>query len=128
MRAITLFFLLTAFVSCYFNKYEKTIKGCYALESREYFFSNDSSIIEGFIFDKQLNSPLADKWVFIKETKMSTRSNSNGYFIFKLSAGSYSFNIMAAGFSDMQTKNIKVEKNEKIKLKFRMGTHVIYER
>lgn len=114
--------------SCLVNKYEKRFKGSYTLDKAEYIMLNDSSIIEGFVYDIHLKKHVSQGSVQIKGTKIGAFVDTTGYFNLKISAGKYVFIASSTGCTDLSTAEVILEKNEKRSITFNLGTHIIYEK
>jgi hypothetical protein len=93
------------------NGHEKRIKGSYMLEKAEYGILNDSSIVEGFVYDVQLKKHVNQGSVYIKDTKIGTFVDTNGYFSLKIPAGECVFIATSMGCTDMPTNKTALKKN-----------------
>lgn len=129
MKKILLTLIITLLlISCFFNKYEKRIKGNYTFEKAEYLSLNDSSIIEGFLYDIYLKKYVSHGSVHIKGTKIGAFVDTSGYFNLKIPPGKYVFIATSIGCTDMPTNEITLKKNEKKSITFHLGTHAMYEK
>ena len=69
-NTISTFLIMFLFYSCLLNKYERKVKGSYTLGKGDFIMLNDSSIIEGFVYVKDLNAPVKLGSVYIENTKI----------------------------------------------------------
>jgi hypothetical protein len=122
-----IYFFALLFTSCFFNPYEKTVKGNYKLKKREYWAIKDSALIEGFVFDIDSKKMIVSGLVYIKDTKIGTMTDSTGYFKLVLPPNKYIFVATSIGCTELITKKIFLQKNEKRTLIFRLGTYIIYD-
>lgn len=125
MKSIKLILPFLFFTSCFFKSDVKTIKGVYKIENRVYHFNNDSSIVEGYLFDRFSGHPLDYGTIHIKDKDIGTIPDSNGYFRLIIVEGAYSIVATSIGQTKLETKNINIKKNEKISIKINLGTHII---
>ena len=114
--------------SCLLNKYEKRIRGSYTLDKGEYLFLNDSSIIEGTLYDVYLKEDLNHGNVRIKNSKIGAIVDSSGKFSLKIPPGEYIFIASSIGCTDLPTNVITLKKNEKKSISFRLGTYLMREK
>lgn len=116
------------FGSCLINRQIKRIKGSYSLGNSHFAILNDSSIINGYVYIKDLQVPAEYGSVSIKETKSGGFIDSSGYFSIKIPSGEYSIIASSTGCTDMVTKKISLKKNEVRSITFYLGTTIMYER
>lgn len=78
---------------------------------------SNTGIIEGVILDgDNTNEPLVFAEVQVKNTNISTTTDMNGAFNFKLKPGTYSLVINFIGYKTIETDALVVTSNDTIKL------------
>lgn len=73
---------------------------------------NNTSIISGYILDKDTQSELVGAIVSLNDGEYEARSDFKGFFIFKdLSSGTYKINIQYVGYKTVSKSDFRVNGN-----------------
>ena len=127
-RIIILILLVLIMISC--GDYRKTECGYTIKGKSEIVFNeidnslNEKCLISGYIYSKDMKEFLEQAYVKIGNQEFKT--DKNGYFNAKIEPGKYTISTNYIGNNEAKINNLKVEKNHRIILIFKLGTAVIY--
>ena len=127
---IAMFIFGTSSCRIFYHSGSDTIitEGQYSiLSTKENNTLGDSCLIQGFVFDRRTNTPLAYSYVIISKLELLSETDTLGYFRIISPPGYHKIEVKRVGNFTLETDTLEFKPNIVLEMKFDLGSEVQFE-